>query len=91
MILEYCPEGDLRSYLKKNKNKLQVSEAIKFFQDIVNGFKVLYENKIIHRDIKPANILLKKGNCLITDFGFARILEEVDMEKQCELSLLGTP
>jgi serine/threonine-protein kinase ULK/ATG1 len=91
MFLEYCPDGDLRAYLKKNKNKLEVSEAIKFFQDIVNGFKILYENKIIHRDIKPANIMLNKGNCLITDFGFARCLEEIDMEKLCNFTLLGTP
>jgi len=57
----------------------------------VSGFKVLYENKIIHRDIKPANIMINKGNCMITDFGFARCLEEIDMEKQYELTLLGTP
>ena len=57
----------------------------------MSGFKVLYDNKIIHRDIKPANIMINKGNCMITDFGFARCLEEIDMEKQYELTLLGTP
>ena len=35
--------------------------------------------------------MINKGNCMITDFGFARCLEEIDMEKQCELTLLGTP
>jgi len=35
--------------------------------------------------------MINKGNCMITDFGFARYLEEIDMEKQYELTLLGTP
>ena len=35
--------------------------------------------------------MINKGNCMITDFGFARCLEEIDMEKQYELTLLGTP
>jgi serine/threonine protein kinase len=88
--------------LKKNNNILPVNQAIGFFQDIVNGFSTLYEHKIIHRDIKPANIMIKKGNlfyyylnkgvCMISDFGFARCLEEVqDIDQKASLTLLGTP
>lgn len=31
-------------------------------------------NGIIHRDLKPANILMKNGQCKISDFGFAKNL-----------------
>ena len=41
----------------------------------MEGFKTLYKNNIIHRDIKPANILLHEGIAKITDFGFARVIE----------------
>lgn len=100
MFLEYCPNGDLKSYLKKNNNKLKVTEAIKYSNilfKIKDFFKIQladskYYTKIKsstgnnfniknYRDIKPANIMIKQGNCMITDFGFARCLEEVDMEK----------
>lgn len=50
-----------------------------------------HNNGIVHRDIKPSNILIDShGNCLLTDFGFAKILES-----QSNLSLsgaaIGTP
>ena len=40
MFLEYCPSGDLKSYLKKNNNKLKVSEAIKYlyFNILIKDF-----------------------------------------------------
>jgi serine/threonine-protein kinase ULK/ATG1 len=50
-------------------------EAVIFLKHIVEGFKSLYQQKIIHRDIKPANILLSGGVAKITDFGFARVIE----------------
>lgn len=50
-----------------------------------------HNNGVVHRDIKPSNVLIDgHGNCLLTDFGFAKILES-----QSNLSLsgaaIGTP
>lgn len=75
MFLEYCRDGDLKDVLKKNGGILSESEAVVYFRQIVEGFKVLYNNNIIHRDIKPANILLHEGVAKITDFGFARCVD----------------
>ena len=75
MFLDYCPEGDLKRYIKKMKDKLPFQQALCFFTQIVNGFKTLQEKFIIHRDIKPANIMIKNGRALIGDFGFARYLD----------------
>lgn len=38
----------------------------------MKGIKYLHLNGIIHRDLKPANILMKSGQCKISDFGFAK-------------------
>lgn len=77
LIFEYCGDGDLEGYRKKKgkKGKLTESETIKFMSHICNGFKTLYNLKIIHRDIKPSNILLQDGNAKIADFGFARFAD----------------
>jgi len=40
----------------------------------MKGIKYLHMNGIIHRDLKPANILMKNGDCKISDFGFAKNL-----------------
>ena len=40
-------------------------------KQIVNGYKILFENGYIHRDIKPENIM-KKGDCYkLSDFGLS--------------------
>jgi serine/threonine protein kinase len=44
---------------------------------------------VIHRDIKPANILIHKGIAKITDFGFARVVDDVD--ESVAITFLGTP
>ena len=81
MFLEYCDGGDLKSYLEKKNNKiLSELEAVTIFRQIIAGYKYLFDKHIIHRDIKPANILIKNGIIKIADFGFARCLEQSDME-----------
>ena len=90
MFLEYCRDGDIKELLRAKKGHLSESEALLYFRQIIEGFKILYQNKIIHRDIKPANILLHEGVAKITDFGFARVIEG-DMETSGQFSKVGTP
>jgi len=73
IITEYCPDGDLRGYLKKRK-RLPEQEAINFLKDILRGFEYMSKRDIMHRDLKPANILVSNGKLKISDFGFARNL-----------------
>lgn len=54
----------------------------------MRGVKYLHINGIIHRDLKPANILMKHGECKISDFGFAKNLEH---ENAIMKSIVGTP
>lgn len=74
LVTEYCEEGDLRTHIKKNR-KLAEKDALLFLKDIVSGFAYLTKQGVIHRDLKPANILLSKGRCKISDFGFAKNLD----------------
>ena len=71
LVLQYCNNGDLEEYLKK-KHHLAEEEAVYFLKQIMNGFRMLHEKRIMHRDIKLANIFLHNDNVVIGDFGFAK-------------------
>jgi serine/threonine-protein kinase len=46
---------------------------------------------LIHRDIKPSNILIdESGNCLLTDFGLARMVEDA-VNLTSTGTIMGTP
>lgn len=70
MIMEYCPHGDLDSYIKQRK-KIAEHSIIDIMTQIVSGYKYLAKQKILHRDLKPANILRSGKIWKISDFGFS--------------------
>lgn len=49
--LEYCPNGNLYSYLQKVKN-LNEGQAKSVMVQILNGLDYLHKNNILFRDIK---------------------------------------
>lgn len=87
-FLEYC-EQDLKNYVKSKGGKLSEDECINILQQITTGFKEVHKKNIIHRDIKPANFLIHKGCIKISDFGFARSVDNV--EELMFLTFLGSP
>jgi serine/threonine-protein kinase ULK/ATG1 len=88
IVTELCEEGDLRNYLKKRR-KLTEGEAVNFLRDIMRGFEYMNALDIMHRDLKPANILVSRGTLKISDFGFARNLDNGD--STILKSVVGTP
>ena len=60
-----------------------------FLKDIMRGFEYLCKLDIMHRDLKPANILISNGKLKISDFGFARNLDNGD--STVLKSIVGTP
>ena len=84
LVIQFCNNGDLESYLKK-MGRLSEEEAVYFLMQIMNGFQVLHKNKIMHRDVKLANIFLQDDKVVIGDFGFAK--QGVDVTR----TKLGTP
>lgn len=89
-VLEFCEGSDLDQHLRSHKT-LPEKEAKSIISQIVSGLAYLNELKppIIHYDLKPANILLTDGNCRITDFGLAKIMEEKEGSEGVEQTSHG--
>ncbi|CAD8143907.1 unnamed protein product [Paramecium pentaurelia] len=88
IITEFCNGGDLREFIKARK-VIPEDEALKILKDLLQGIKALLKQGIIHRDIKPANILKHDSQFKITDFGFAKQIDQNLDTIMC--SLVGTP
>jgi serine/threonine protein kinase len=87
MVYEYCNGGTLETLIY-NSN-LTVQKCMEFFDQLIQGFKVIAAENILHRDIKPSNILVHNNEVIkIADFGFCKSLfGELDMTK----TMVGSP
>lgn len=75
IFMECCKDGTLVDLLKMPRT-LDEERAFDVFWQLMNGYRVLWENGILHQDLKLANVLIKKGVLKITDFGFSIFTEK---------------
>jgi serine/threonine-protein kinase ULK/ATG1 len=100
IFTEYCNEGDLEKKIK-SKYAFSETEALVILKSIAHAFVNLntlellnssgHKITVMHRDIKPANILYHNGVIKVADFGFAKVVEEVEKDHKAPHTLLGTP
>ncbi|XP_013146194.1 PREDICTED: phosphorylase b kinase gamma catalytic chain, liver/testis isoform isoform X2 [Papilio polytes] len=87
LVFELCKNGELFDYLTSVVT-LSEKKTRYIMRQVLEGVRHVHSKNIVHRDLKPENILLDDQlNVKITDFGFAKVLN--DGEKLFELC--GTP
>lgn len=85
MLLEFVNGGELFSYLRK-EGRLPNDHAKFYAAEIVLAFEYLHNLMIVYRDLKPENLLIDfAGHMKVTDFGFAKVIEDRTW------TLCGTP
>lgn len=78
IIEEYCPYGDLSSFISENKQNLNISEIQYIIGQIIICLEYLSTKRIIHRDIKPENYLITDDfNLKLIDFGTATFFGKI--------------
>lgn len=75
MLLDYCPGGEVFSYLRKQK-RFDENTSRFYAAEIVLILEFLHEREgVAYRDLKPENLLLDAdGHIKLVDFGFAKRL-----------------
>ena len=89
IITEFCEGGDLETRIQKSGGFLPEYIARNILKDILFGLRELLRNGIVHRDLKPANIFIKDNVYKLGDFGFAKMVGDID--ESLLTSQLGTP
>jgi NIMA (never in mitosis gene a)-related kinase len=79
IIMEFADKGDLEKRISeciRKKIYLSENEIMTIFIQVVQGVKILHDNKILHRDVKTANIFLFADNVVkIGDLNVSKILK----------------
>ncbi|KII88714.1 hypothetical protein PLICRDRAFT_111376 [Plicaturopsis crispa FD-325 SS-3] len=85
MLLSYVPGGELFTHLRRAQRF--TPDVTRFYlATIILALKYLHSFNIIYRDLKPENLLLdSRGYLRLTDFGFAKIVDDRTW------TLCGTP
>ncbi|KAI9811794.1 MAG: serine/threonine protein kinase, AGC [Thelocarpon impressellum] len=87
MLLDYCPGGEVFSYLRRAK-RFDVPTAQFYGAEIVLILEFLHGSQgVAYRDMKPENLLIDvDGHIRLVDFGFAKRLGNRETYTLC-----GTP
>lgn len=77
-VLEFVNGGEMFTHIQKQKKRRFTEEQTKFFAaETVLAFEYLHNLDIVFRDLKPENMLIDhRGHVRITDFGFAKRVED---------------
>ncbi len=89
IVMPFVESGTLADLLQGRP--LEMSQIRTIISQVGDALDYAHERGLVHRDIKPSNILVDaRGNCLLTDFGIAKIFAATARYTTTG-SLIGTP
>ncbi|MCB9076850.1 MAG: protein kinase [Anaerolineaceae bacterium] len=90
LVMSFVESGDL-SELMQGK-RLPLPEISRIITQVGDALDYAHAQGVVHRDIKPSNILVdQRGNCLLTDFGLAKMVAGASEKLTATGFVVGTP
>lgn len=81
LFVEYASGGELFDRIEPDIG-MSVSEAHRFFSQLIAGVEYLHVKGVTHRDLKPENLLIDDNdNLKISDFGLATVFRHQGKER----------
>ncbi|MDG2497369.1 MAG: serine/threonine-protein kinase [Aquiluna sp.] len=81
LVMELVP-GESMSRLLEREKKLSEEQVLDIIAQTSRALAAAHARGLVHRDIKPGNLLITpKGKVKITDFGIARVGDQVPLTK----------
>lgn len=89
LVMSLVDTGTLEDVM--TKGPIPLDQARDLLSQVGDALDYAHSKGVIHRDIKPSNILMdSRGNCLLTDFGIAKMVEGMT-ELTKPGGIVGTP
>jgi serine/threonine protein kinase len=95
VTMEVLPGESLASHLAA-RPALTIAEALPILTQLAAGLQAAHDAGVIHRDLKPGNVMIlpaepEARRVVITDFGLAINIDQMDLGLTETWELLGTP
>lgn len=90
IVMPFLQNGTLAElFLIRRRNLTEVGQIM---TQVGSALGYAHARGMIHRDVKPSNVLIdEQGNCLLTDFGLARMVEMSSAQLTSAGAIMGTP
>jgi serine/threonine protein kinase len=74
IVMPFVDSGTLADLLQGDP--LSLAQVRRIITQVGDALDYAHSQGVIHRDVKPSNVLIdQRGNCLLTDFGIAKMVE----------------